>query len=835
MEDLIMKKSIVYSLALIAALSMIISCQKEQGTVTPETVLPEGEQITITATFPEKALTKVDFEAESDDVDAVVNLKWHSGDQIVVTDATNPSNTQTFTLKDGEEGKTTAQFTGAELTAASTYIISYNGAGGLDYANQTQAGDATTDHLKYAATLTGVNGYTDFTFSQAWATANGGGTFTSSSVLRLIAKLPSDAPFDDQANIKAVIFKASAPIFAGGNQIKVNITDASDDQGSIDYLTVYASLPAGDQAIAAGTEILVQFQTSANAYDKYTAYRKFASAKTLLSGKVNNMILNCENVVSFANATTDINGDDTDDIGTSINPYLIGDQHQMKYLMDLYAAAEEADPKITVKYYETLVDDIDLTDVDWTPFNRAGDYKREVYFDGNNKTISNLNVGSSVAYPSFFGVVYGTVKDVTFESPVIDGGSNNAGVVGGYIGTGSLNGVCSGITINNATVTVTVNAAGKGRQAGVFGGQLGTAGSSISDCHVTGTTSITNTTPSNASTASNVGGFIGFVGAAGTITDCTVSGTAAVEMVTTKTGCSAGGFVGNVGAAATISGCTAAADVENLSSYYTGGFIGQIGSSVAASFSDCAFLGGTITSNRVAATNSPVAGFVGRINKNAGASFSNCHVDGAIVSATNGGRCGGFVGDSGDRDATHVTTFTSCYVKNSSVSAAQHSGGFAGVLYTKADKCYVDNTTITANDANNGGFVGYPQKAEISDCYVTSSVVVNGGSYDAVGGFLGIGKGNNTITSCYEAATVTGTGTGVGAFIGYQDAAETSVTKCIAWNGSLSFYGKLKDAVDDSTITGNYTGTSGTISAQATTLGWDDSVWDLTDSVPTLK
>lgn len=783
-----MKKNLIYGLAVIAAISMIASCQKEQGTVTPEeaTVVNDGELVTITAAFPEKAFTKVDFEADSDDGDAILNLTWSAGDQIVVTDASNPSNTQTFTLKAGDEGNATAQFTGKALAAATSYNITFDGAGAFDYANQTQAGDATTDHLKYVATLSGVTSYSDFTFSEAWASANGG-TYASSSVLRVSAELPGDAPFDDMANLKAVIIKASAPVFAGGKQIKVNITDASDDQGSIDYVTVYASLPAGDQVIPAGTELLVQFQMSDNEYDKYTAYRKFASDVTIMSSKVNVIGLKCDNILEFANAS------DTN-IGESSNPYLIGDQHQMAKMKDETSHGS--------KVYFKLIDDVDMTGIDWTPLNTSNTYDEEVDFDGQNHTISNLSVAKTKSYPSLFGVAYGSYKDLTIDSATIDGGSNNIGVFAGYIGTvvSSVNRVAtiSGVTVSNSSVSGT--AAKNTRNAGVFAGVVGGPGSSITNCHVTGSNSVEQTT-------------------------------------TSYTGCSTGGFIGNVSVACTITGCTATADVDNAGSYYAAGFIGQIGAAVAANVSNCAFLGGTLTAGRNAVTNSPVAGFIGRITAKAGSSFTNCYVDGAVIVAATSGRCGGFVGDSGDRGTgdSQLNKFTSCYVINSSISAAQHVGGFAGVLYTKADKCYVDNVTITANNANNGGFVGYPQKALITNSYVTSSVTVNGGAYDCVGGFVGIGKGTNTITDCYEAATVTGTGTGVGAFMGYLDIAETSITKCIAWNGSLSFVGEVKDAVDDSTITGNYTGTSGTISEQATSLGWDGSVWDLTGSVPTLK
>lgn len=803
-----MKKYLIASIALLA----VVSCAKEAQA--PEQAPEGGKQITISATIPTDGLTKVDFDEGGNYTDGL-KLTWTAGDQITVTDASNPSNTQVFTLTDGE-GTASGTFTGTALAAASSYNIVYDSFGtGFNYAEQTQATDGSTDHLKYAAILSGVSSYTSFSFDETWASTNGG-SFASSSVLRLRANIPFNLE-----DVKAVYIKSDAAIFAGGKEIKVNITTPAG-AGEPELLTVYAALPAGDQAIPAGTGLVVQFQRSDKAYDKYTSYRTLG-AMTLKSGKVNSIGLDCNNdqdITKYANKVLD-------DIGTVDNPYLIGDQHQMNALR-----AKLVSGKTT---YIKVVDDIDLTGIDWEPLNYEGTYDKGVNFDGGNHTIANLSVGTSYNYPSFFGVVNGTVKDVTFESPAITGGSYNTGVVGGYIGTGSYNGTCSGITVSNATVSVTVDASAKGRNVGAFAGQIGTNGSSITDCHVSGVTSVLNTTPSSASSASNAGGFVGFTDKTASITDCTVSGTVTVTMSTTKNGCSVGGFIGNAGAAATFERCTAAADVSNPSSYYTGGFVGQVGAVTAARFIDCAFLGGELTAGRNSVTNSPVGGFVGRVTTNAGASFTGCYVDGAHITATTSGRCGGFLGDGGT--GATANTFTSCYVKNSTVSAAQFAGGFAGTLYGVASKCYVESTTITANNDNAGGFAGFLENGKATNCY--TSATVNGGTYANIGGFVGQQKNGGNVTGevkyCFANGTVSGSATSVGAFIGGVTAVPTSVTKNIAWNGSLLLVGSDGGLDISTAITGNFCGTSGTISSQATTLEWDTDIWDLSGDVPVLK
>ena len=186
-------------------------------------------------------------------------------------------------------------------------------------------------------------------------------------------------------------------------------------------------------------------------------------------------------------------------------------------------------------------------------------------------------------------------------------------------------------------------------------------------------------------------------------------------------------------------------------------------------------------------------------------------------------------------ESSNNNTLTSCYVKNTTVSGGMNTGGFVGVLYCATSKCYVDKTTtVNANKTQTGGFAAYPENATITNCY--SSATVNGNGETAIGGFIGIFKKNNTVQYCYENGTVSGTAESVGAFIGQLDQTPISLTKCIAWDASLPFYGAKTDGVDESTITDNYTGNSGSIYNQAVALGgWDFETTWTTDPTPLLK
>lgn len=787
-----MKKYFIVALASVAALTLA-SCVKESSSNMTEekTINNSQELITITARIPEGGFTKVDMNEAA--YGGAINLVWHAGDKIIVTDADDETNTQEFTLTDGE-GTAEGTFTGKAVTADS-YIIVYDSIGDeFEFSEQTQAADATRDHLKYKATLEGVNDYTDFVFSDLGAAALGG-TFNSSSVLRVRANLGNLYP----ADVNAVILKADEAIFAGSYELKVNIATPGEDEGEMDFITVYATMPDEDIVIPDGTGLVAQFQMSDKSYDKYTVYRELGVG-VIESGKVNSFNIDCgDNFTEFANKSDD-------EIGTAANPYLVGDQHQMAAM---YNEMEDGKTK-----YFVLIDDIDMTGVEWQSLNHVEGsdadhvFNKCINFDGKNHTISNLTVGTTAGYPSFAGVAYGVYKDVTFENATIDGGSNVIGVFAGYIGTtSSKNDVpyertatVSGITVKNSTVTGA--AAKKDRCAGGLAGIVNHSDCTIDNCHVLGTT--VSQTPTG-----------------------------------TYNGCNVAGLVGKLLAATSVTNCTAKADLYNNGSYYTAGFIGQIGSAVE--ISDCAFLGGTITGTR-SNVNSPVAGFVGYI-PNIAVSIKDCFVTGAIVDAPNCGRSAGFVGQVGNG-----STITSCYVENSSVSGGLNSGGFAGVFYnSNLTKSYVTGTTITAHNdkfiasATNGaaaaGFVAYPQNSTVTDCYVSSTVNVVGGDYDYVGGFYGVLLGGITTSQCYEAANVTGTKSHVGAFIGGIDTLPTSVTKCVAWDVALSFWGdsSLDAGAIAEKVYDNYCGTSGTISSQAQTLGWDETVWDLNGSVPVLK
>lgn len=175
-----------------------------------------------------------------------------------------------------------------------------------------------------------------------------------------------------------------------------------------------------------------------------------------------------------------------------------------------------------------LTNDIDLTGVEWIPIglNADGVNKFKGTFDGQNHTISNMNVQTETEYTAagFFGALNGTVKNLIFDGatvkhisePNTDGNTNNgiAVVAGSIYNTGTI----ENVTVKNATV--------EGNR--YVGGIAGYVYGSITGCTVEGVE--LKATPDNLfngyDNGDKVGGIAGYVGEGSyTLTGCSVSNT----------------------------------------------------------------------------------------------------------------------------------------------------------------------------------------------------------------------------------------------------------------------------------------------------------------------
>lgn len=84
-----------------------------------------------------------------------------------------------------------------------------------------------------------------------------------------------------------------------------------------------------------------------------------------------------------------------------------------------------------------LMNDIELTD-SWNPIGTGSASYFAGTFDGNNHTISNVNIESNGQFAGFFGYLKGQVKNLNIKGKIISGTDNTGGVAGKLEDTGKI-------------------------------------------------------------------------------------------------------------------------------------------------------------------------------------------------------------------------------------------------------------------------------------------------------------------------------------------------------------------------------------------------------------
>ena len=854
-----------FAWALSAALSY--SCQEAEPA---ESVRP---QVTIHAVVPGD--TKVALTPSGDGL----HLAWESDDCLRVISG---SQSEVFTIEEGFTDHE-ADFTGTAV-GGSSFSILYPGtfasveeAEASDFSYQVQTGNGDTGHLRYAALLSGVDTYSSFAFTEAWAEEHGG-TIKLAGAIKLSLAMP-----------EGVTSVSRVDLDLAGREFALSLEDV-DVSRSSQMLTAYLMTPWEDISLEAGAAVKVTVTASDDA--SYAASFELSEAKTLKAGHV-----------SIFNVNTPLEkqlfagGDGTED-----NPYLIANVGHLANMDAIYNGAAD---NAQFKYWFRMIDDVDASSIsNWEPLNYRGSlWLKQIDFDGDGHTISNLKC-SGYKYASFAGVLFGDVHDVTFSGASIVNGGNWCGVVAGFLGSAadySRPASCENVTVTGSSVTGANNAGGfaghvvtKGTvtncsvinttvsgpgYVGGFAAQADISGVDkyevpviFTDCTVDGVT-VTNTRTSagsyftggfvgysyqavsfigcevkgtsvkaNSAAIQNVGGFVGGTDYAGAnFRECSVDSGTTVEAAgnhaggfvgyanvpdaykdcwsaasVTNTGEYTGAFAGYASGASTFTGCHASGNVSGY--LHAGGFTGYAEN---ASFTDCYYEDGTITASGTTKY-THTGGFCGYATTCV--SFNGCFVDNATITTT-GQRIGGFVGQLGaSYTSSSNITLTQCHVENTSVTGGTNTGGFVGVQYDNVSRCFVSGGSVTAKGAHCGGFLGFSQFGSVSHCYTTASVA--GGSYAQVGGFVGI-LYDSSVSNCYFAGTISGGGTDMGAFVG-QCALQGNpgtVTSCIGWHATMPFYGSNPA---EASIIDCYEGNSGTVTAQAVSQGWPTSIWDLT-------
>lgn len=290
-----------------------------------------------------------------------------------------------------------------------------------------------------------------------------------------------------------------------------------------------------------------------------------------------------------------------------------------------------------------------------------------------------------------------------------------------------------------------------------------------------------------------------------------------------------------------VENCETACDVEALQQ--AGGIIGR---AEAGTIKNCK------ASGSIAATKYYAGGLIGYVLN---ATITGCSASGNVSGDANYARSGGLVGE------MHGGSIEKCFATGNVSGATGHfAGGLVGVADAEADitisKSYATGNvtyTGTGNKAGYGGLVGRTEKGTITitDCYSTGAIK----AFRWSGGFVGDVNTNTklTIKGGYTTSDISAIGPDgngdfmrgllIGSFREKHPFASTtvSVSKFIAWksheedafcNPALDKDNKPVEALP---VEGNYYGNEGTVSSQATALGWDTTVWDLSGNEPKLK
>ena len=498
--------------------------------------------------------------------------------------------------------------------------------------------------------------------------------------------------------------------------------------------------------------------------------------------------------------------------GTEDDPYLINDADD---LAGIHLNMVES------KYtYFRQTQDIDCSSLtSYTPANtRNAAYG--IMYDGGNRKIMNFSC-SVEKWPSIFGVIHGTVKNLIVENPSVSA-VGDAGIVGAWLGNidNTLEGRIENVHVIGGHIAIT--------DQGRLGGLIGRSGS-------------------------------------GTIVNCSFDGV--VERTTSSTNTSnypLGGILGEALKNVTITGCHTSGEIQSRSRYVSGGILGMNDKN-AITITNCS------SSMRIYSKVGYAGGIIGLSQENL--TVSDCYSTGDIT--CEGSYASGIVGY-----AKKTATISRCY-STGNITAKKYSAGVLSMSVgpTKVSDCYSTGDIAAKGDSNSshvGGVVANTSSDfTIVNCFATGSV---SGTY-ALGGVVAHVAGNqasgdftpeldvNSTVKCCIAfnssiKTITSGGQNPssrysgGAVVGFTSPKNT-LSNC--WRSPDMTFNYYKDTSlnvltdePDSSPTNPQVQPSGaakwyrpydgkaasagaTVSSVAKEIGWSESTWDLSGPVPSLR
>ncbi|MGB4658681.1 MAG: Ig-like domain-containing protein, partial [Mobilitalea sp.] len=250
--------------------------------------------------------------------------------------------------------------------------------------------------------------------------------------------------------------------------------------------------------------------------------------------------------------------------GSEVCPYIIDELDDLLWIADQVNNQNNA---FSGKYFMQTAD-INLTGQSWTPIGISSTPGFGGNYDGNGHAISNVSCSSAVDSVGFFGNTNSgsTIKNLTISSITVENTANN---------------------INSKNI----------------GAMVGFNYSSISNCHITGVSSVT----ANVDGSMSIGGFVGW-------------------------------------SATAVSKCSSNATISTNN--YVASMGGIVGSQ-SANINDCVY-SGTLNNSAVSPQNN-IGGIAGWIN----GTIKHCYVNGSLIStATNTGGIAGYYSNGSTNSST---------------------------------------------------------------------------------------------------------------------------------------------------------------------------------------
>ncbi len=533
--------------------------------------------------------------------------------------------------------------------------------------------------------------------------------------------------------------------------------------------------------------------------------------------------------------------------GTEGSPYVIARDFQLLNVNKTLAAATD-DQAV----YFVLDADIDMARMNWTSLNNGDPFRKLVSFDGQNHSLSHLTTNGKGNYQGgFFAILYGTLKNITFTDVSVSNSANPVGAVCAWAGANNttiwaaLNNVhvnggsvsqtaaqpaggIAGKTRNgtftdcSAAVDITVGQVSTSSGEQGFGGIVGYAqNSSLTRCQWTGTI--------NGRRLS--GGVAGFANTGVTFTNCSSSGTISATSYSvgdnTVKGEGVGGITGYA-TASTVTNCSSTASVTGADGNI-GGMVGMCGGNETTTVSLCHFTGSL-------SGKASVGGIIGY-------SEGLCNVNRcwtAITSMTSTGNAGGIVGSTGTGKASVIRN---CYSTGAVYCNGQCAGGILGEMGTEAGvyNCY--STSTLDGQRVLGGIVGRAANMKwdvtvgsgntVDACIAWNPHIICTDTRDATkaggsGTIVGYTSVKNTLTNGRRKADIDyqpSDSDYAGHGVDQPDCDGTNWTK-----GTTAGTGKTYQCPYHGTAAAS----NATLSGVAASLGWDNTVWNLSGSRPLL-